>query len=479
MTEGPLDESQGSRCTIALLCALGVAVRLLFLLLAGPLELQSDEASYVYLALSLDHFGHHQDAFRFLWPPGFTFLIAKGLAVFGHGGLTAVKLAQVVASASIGATIMLFARRLFGMRAARIAGVIWIAYLPLLAYTHYLWPEPFFLAAFLPALYLVLDVLERPRDGGAVDGRLGLAGLLFAAAVYIKEAPFYLLPVLAVLLFLFAPGAREGVRRATLLLLATTVGLAPWTLRNFEVYGRFVPVASTLGENLHAGVNPKYKNHDIQIFGKGPHREARLPEGVGREWFTAPPEGPGWDRAHRIHNTPDRLNESTRRGIEYGLAHPEWLLRSRIKKLADLFAPLSFFVRHVALGRYDDSALRWLSLRALIVWAVACPLLVLPLGFAGLFAALRDRAARWLFGAVLAYFVCTGLLVSMSRFRIPMMPLLIVLAGGLLAEGVPAPARNRATASKVAAVVAVLAFLWWVDLPEVLALLRLAWVGPA
>ena len=49
-----------------------------------------------------------------------------------------------------------------------------------------------------------------------------------------------------------------------------------------------------------------------------------------------------------------------------------------------------------------------------------------------------------------------------------MMPLLIVLAGGLLAEGVPAPARNRATASKVAAVVAVLAFLWWVDLPEVL-----------
>ena len=51
-----MDESQGSLRTIALLCTVGVVVRLLFLLLAGPLELQSDEANYVYLALVLDRF---------------------------------------------------------------------------------------------------------------------------------------------------------------------------------------------------------------------------------------------------------------------------------------------------------------------------------------------------------------------------------------------------------------------------------------
>lgn len=480
-----MDESQGSLRTIALLCAIGVAVRLLFLLLAGPLELQSDEANYVYLALVLNHFGHYQDGFRFLWPPGYTFAIAKGLDAFGHSGLTAVKLAQVAASASIGASTMLFARRLFGARAAKVAGMIWIAYLPLFAYTHYLWPEPFFLALFLPALYLVLDVLQRPDDAGAVDGRLGVAGLLMAASLYVKEAPLFLLPGIALLLVLFAPSVGEGVRRATLLLLATAVALAPWTLRNYEVYGRFVPIASSLGENLHAGVNPKYKNYDIQIFGKGPHREAQLEDGIGRPWFIAPPDEPGWDRANELANTPDRLAEHTRRGLDYALANPAWLLRSRIKKLADLFAPTSFFVRHVALGRYDESALRHLSLRALVAWATVCPLLVLPLGLVGLFAALRDRAGRWLIGLVLLYFTSTGLLVAMSRFRIPMMPLLIVLAAGLLAGGGPAPARNGRPARngpralRVVVALAALLFLWWVDLPEVLALLELAWEDPA
>ena len=69
------------------LCAAGVGLRLLFLFLAGNPEFQSDEANYVYLALVVNHFGHYQDGFRFLWPPRFAFVIAARLALFGRSGL--------------------------------------------------------------------------------------------------------------------------------------------------------------------------------------------------------------------------------------------------------------------------------------------------------------------------------------------------------------------------------------------------------
>ena len=61
----------------------GVLLRLLFLWLAEPLELQSDEANYVYLALSWNHFGFFSDSYRYPWPPGYPFLLAAALGAFG------------------------------------------------------------------------------------------------------------------------------------------------------------------------------------------------------------------------------------------------------------------------------------------------------------------------------------------------------------------------------------------------------------
>jgi 4-amino-4-deoxy-L-arabinose transferase-like glycosyltransferase len=472
-----VDRNRAGLRRLVMLCALGVALRLLLLGLAGPLELQSDEANYVYLALVWERFGSYQDGFRFLWPPGFAWILKHALARFGLDGLTAVKLLQVAGCASTGLTSMLFARRLFGMRAAQVAGALWVLYLPLAAYTHYLWPEPLFLGLLLPALYLILRALEAPAPRPRTDGELGLAGFLYAGALYLKEAPLFLVPVLALLLAIHSEDRREGLRRASLFLLAIAVALAPWTLRNLEVYGRFVPLASTLGENLHAGVNARYKNYDVQALGERPlGEEALLPEGVGRTWFTEL-EAEQWERAEHVANTPDRLRENVRRGAAFALEHPAWLARSRIKKLADLFAPSSFFVRHAALGHYDEGLFRRLPREPLVVWAVVCPLLVLPLGMAGFCLCLRRGPARWLIGAVLGYFTCTGLLVAMSRFRLPMIPFLIVLAAGLLTGAAERPV-PRGARILAALVLALLVGLWWIDLPEVAGLVELAVGGP-
>lgn len=447
------------------ICALGLAVRGVFLFLTRGLDLQSDEANYVYLGLTWDHLGVYLDQHRYLWPPGYPGLLALMLGAFGAEGMFATRVVQVLASTSIGASTMALAARLFGRRAAVWAGLAWALYLPLVAFTHLLWNETLFLAFLMPALLQALAVLQAP-PGTRVDGRLVAAGLCFAGALYVKEAPLYLAPLIAVLLAALAGDVVEGLRRASLFLLALAAAVLPWTLRNQEVYGRLAPVGSSLGENCYQGLNAEYRNFDLIPLEKERALRGLPPLTASlRPWFVAPPATPEWSRAEEVTNTIDRLDENTRRGLALARAEPGWLVRSRIKKLADLVVPSSFFTRHLALGGYAGSPISAPpTRRALGVWAVLCPVLALLLGSAGWFLALRDRAGLWLFGTVGAYFTATALLVSMSRFRLPLEPLLIVLAAGLVAGG--ALRRGRLAVAGVAATWTALAFLWWVSLPE-------------
>ncbi len=465
-------------------CALGLLVRLGLLLLTGRLELQSDEANYVYLALSWDLFGFYSDSYRYLWPPGYPFVLELFLSWLEMGALFAVKLVQVLASASIGMSIMLLTRRLFDGRTALVAGLIWCAYLPLASFTHFLWAETLFFACLAPALYLVYSVLDRGAAQEPVSLRLIAAGLLMAAALYFKEVPLYLAPVLALLVGLAcllrpaadvpAPGAVEGLRRAALFGLSMAVLIVPWTFRNYNVYGRVVPLGKSLGENAYIGLNEEYKNFDLTPFSR--HRQdVEAPIGESRVGLIQAPLGSGWRRAEEIRNTPDRLDENVSRGLAYAREHPAWLLRSRIKKLADLVVPLSFFLRHQGLEHYTESALgHGLLRRFSVIWAVACPVLLLLLALPG-FAALRSTRARLYLTVVVGYFLATSLLVAMSRFRLPLVLLLIPLAAGALCQARDVRWRTPRVALPVLLGWALLGVLWWIDWPETAAVVRLAW----
>ena len=467
-------EDQGPLRPLLLLCAIGVLLRAAFLWLSPDLDFQSDEANYVYLATTWKQFGFYSDSYRYYWPPGYPFLLRLGLDGFGAGAIQAIKWLQVACSASVGLTTMLFARRLFGARAARLAGIAWCLYLPLIAFTHYLWSETIFLALFLPSQYLLLRAAQEPER--ARDRDFALAGVLMAGVLYLKDAPLFLVPLLALGIFWLArgQGALEALRRASLFLGTLGCCLLPWTLRNYEVYGRFIPVGSSLGENAFVGLNESYKNFDLTAYERNLVDEAP-PSEAARPWFVESQAGSDWRRAEEILNTADRMSANTRRGLDYAREHPGWLLRTRIKKLADLVAPYSFFIRHQALGHYADSGsvlgAVWLR-RSLVIWALLCPTLLLLCSLPAVLLVLRGAAARWVLGTVLVYFSATSLLVSMSRFRIPMVPFLIVLSAGLIAER---PLRLSARAKLgVGLVWAVLAFLWWVDAPEILQVLELA-----
>jgi hypothetical protein len=477
--------SQREWRTLLYLAAAGVLLRLAFLWLADEPEFQSDEANYVYLGLVWNYLGIYEDSHRFLWPPGYPFLVAQCMRLFGTSGLFVLKVLQVVLSASVGLTTMLFARRLFGHRAAWIAGLMWCLYLPLVGYTHLLWPETLFLACFLPSLYLLLVVMEEEREEQARNVRLLVAAGLFAAALYLKEVALYLLPFLALLLCWADPGRRRfhaalrpaafvpGFQRASLFVLAVAVLVLPWTLRNYEVYGRLAWLGVSLGENAYHGLNEHYTNFDLKILGRQADAQTP-PEQLVRPWFVRAEPGSGWERADEILNTIDRVRENARRGFDYAAAHPGWLLRSRLEKLADLLTPLSFFLRHLSLEHYEGGLQSVALRRPLVVWSLACPLAVMLLAAVGACYRLKADPASVVLVVVIGYFLSTSLVVSMSRFRVPFVPLLIVLAAGLLSSGLPRPSSWRRHACAAGAVVLLLG-AWWTTLPEVRAVVGLAW----
>jgi hypothetical protein len=461
------------------LTLLGVAIRLVFLVLARDLEPHADEAHYLYLAAIWQRFGIYSDCAYYVWPPGYPVYLGVGLRLFAAGGVFGAKLVQVLLSGVVGMTTILLANRLFSRRAAWVAGLLWCLYLPLIGFTHYLWPETLFLAAFMPAVYWVIAWWQHDERATAPNRHLVAAGLLLGLSLLIKEVGLWWCVGLALLILArdFRRFLLTAASRAVLFALAVTTVILPWTLRNHEVYGRWTPVGATLGQNLYWGLNGTYLNFDYTPTELS--QLATINPRVYRWLLASPP--PSWQRS-TAPNVIDRSADDVGRGLRFAAQHPGFAARTRLKKLADWATPLSFFVRHYALQRYHGALAGPAVRRPLLLAALLLPMLVLAGALPGFWGALRTSRAGTILAYTLIYFIPTTALVNgMSRYRIAIEPLLLVLsAGGLsaLARRIPLPVREGAGGGFwILTIVGwlVLALLWWLNAPEILALVRSAW----
>lgn len=169
----------------------------------------------------------------------------------------------------------------------------------------------------------------------------------------------------------------------------------------------------------------------------------------------------------------DRSREETAAGIRFALDHPGFILRTRVKRVADYLSPTSFFIRHYALGKYEGVPAMDGVRRPLLVAAILLPLLVLAGSVPGFFRLLR-RGDGWILALLpAALFLSAGLLVGASRFRMPVVPILILLASGALAGG--GERLRRTDRAAVFLGWAALLFFWAVNAAEVRALLGRVW----
>ena len=237
--------------------ALGIGLRLAYVLLAGKSELTwGDEVTYDLLARNL------VAGYGYCFVPGqpsllraplYPVLLAGLYAMFGHHYAVVLGV-QVLVGGLSALMLVVLGRRLFGDLTAPVIAGCFFACHPLLIFaTNLLYSETVYLFLLLLFTCSCLKIAEKSgRKGWAI-----ISGLLLGVSVLIK--PNLLLFPLPLFLWLWF--ALRSFRRALLLgglVAATMIAIVfPWMLRNYQISGALVPVSANFGLNLWQGNHPE------------------------------------------------------------------------------------------------------------------------------------------------------------------------------------------------------------------------------
>jgi hypothetical protein len=189
--------------------------------------------------------------------PGYPFLLFGLYRAFGKTEATYLflSLLQAVLISTIVYPLGWITERWFGARAAGLSRWI-VCLMPLYGWYPTRIHQPALVMTFHPWLLAGWLKLSRaPRPGFAAG--LGIAGGL---AALFQPVLLAFLALCGLLLTAHAAREREGraprLRSAVIWLAAAVVVLTPWTVRNYAVHGRFVPIKDSLGKEFWMGNNP-------------------------------------------------------------------------------------------------------------------------------------------------------------------------------------------------------------------------------
>lgn len=341
------------------------------------------------------------------YPPGYPAFVAAVVWVVWHTPIPDGDLVRAVGyvQAVLGVlTILLafaLARRVFGTRIGLVAAAMVALFPNLITTTATLQLETFVVAVSLAMMLVLLPAATRDDPRTA---RLVVCGALMGAAVLVRPTILLLLFAFVVTRVAVRRPWRETMSAVAILLGATVVVVAPWTVRNAVALHAFVPVSTNVGSTICPSRNPEATGgFDSGILGR---------QCVPKHLTGTPSQQDVAANAYGTHQA-----------IHWVLAHPlqevkMWFWRGEISYGSDA-------------SGLDEFALsmdqRWASLAKALSDGAA----FVVLGFAavGIAVARRRRpAGAFLLAGALAYAAVPIILQGDPRYRVPADPLLVILA---------------------------------------------------
>jgi 4-amino-4-deoxy-L-arabinose transferase-like glycosyltransferase len=339
------------------------------------------------------------------WPPGYSYVLGAVYWLVGARPLAGELLNALLGAATV-VVLFLLARRVFDRRIAMMAAAVYAVLPGPILYTDVLIAETLFTLVF--ALFFLVMSYARPTPRWAV-----LIGVVigFGALVRGEALTWGLVPIV---MWWRAVPIRTLALRTVTLGLAVAMVMTPWTIRNAQQMGAFVPIATNSSVTLWVGHNP---------------------DATGAQMYP-PPEF--YDRFGTEH--PRRELESARymrsEAIRYMLTNPGHELRMIPLKL-------------LYLNRGDSFALQWVNAQP-----EGTPLsdnaserigLIADIGYYAVLTSLLLGVAvlgRELWRTPIMRGVATSLLTALFlfgflyygnyRYRIPYTPLMVLVASAFL-----------------------------------------------
>jgi 4-amino-4-deoxy-L-arabinose transferase-like glycosyltransferase len=444
-----------------------LAIKIALAIAVDHLDPVLDEKVYATVAETLSTEGAFTNDFRPPLYPGFLALI------FNLGGrLTAIRIVQTVLSTVTVLLVFRVVQGTFDTTIARIAAGV-VAFDPvLIAFTHFLWSETLFLFLFW---CMTAALLLPPRRGSL--WRWLIAGLFLGSAGLTRPVVLGLGPVIAAValwtawrgrggreergtaggLFADPPGPpRHQLSGICLLAVGALAVVLPWTFRNHRHTGEFVLVDTNAPFNFLVGADPGAVFRDKDDY-------------WDRSWAAV--DGVNYRRlASR------RPGEAQRRAMQIAMEQigtdPILFVRKSLWEGGHLLTLDSFVLRHLRNGWYGDKTPGWVLPLAVVI-SIPWSALLIALGAIGCLQMARSPLRTFIRLNLLYFLIIFALAYSLSRYQVPLRPLLAVAAVSVLVNGRDALARligsGRSLPRGIALLVILifLALAWARDLPIV------------
>jgi 4-amino-4-deoxy-L-arabinose transferase-like glycosyltransferase len=329
-------------------------------------------------------------------PLGYPILLSVMYRVGGQSD-TATQFLQIILDSLSVVIIVLIAFEFFPAAIGLLAGLM-TAFAPQFSWNSLtLLPDSL---ATLPILVAVL-IITRSRQRSNAPGRSRLlpiliAGALIGVSVWLRANALLLAPFLALLLLLVCKrGAR--LRPALVLVCGALLIISPLTIRNWIVFGKFIPVSLGAGQTLVEGI-ADYNNGgslglpqtDVELI-RGEAETSKRPD-YGNSLFT--PDGTERDRARLA------------RGFAVIRAHPFWFAGVMIRRAASMLRLERTPLRLAATNPGDSPLLQW-PLRIVQNLFITALFLPLTLIGTGILVYRRQFQTLALLLAVPCYYFCT------------------------------------------------------------------------
>jgi tetratricopeptide (TPR) repeat protein len=342
--------------------------------------------------------------------PLYPYLLGGLYALFGRS-LFVVRLVQHAAGALTPLLLYWLGTRLFDRRAGLIAGAIGAAY-PVFLFHEGMIEKSWMMVVLVPA---VLLLLLRAQDRGR---GFFVAGLVLGVSAIVRENLLLAVPAIALGLWLRPRAERtyRPGRAAALLLGGVLVTIAPFTVRNAIVAREFVLTTAQAGQNFYTGNNPRartgtyvapefvrpnplYEQADFRSEAEARTGRKMTANEVSSYWLG---EAIAWIRQH-----PEQFR---------WLTMMRFLLFWNKEELPDNHY-FGFFRKEVSPVLRVPIAFGWIA----------------PLGIAG-FLLFAGRIRKLFPVYVLSAFYCASvcLFLVFDRYRLPIVPVVIVMASGTI-----------------------------------------------
>jgi len=361
-------------------------IRLIFVVKSANVVLSSDAAGYDMLGLSIANGSGFSDIFGnpySFYPPGYPFFLSMIYRLFGHSYL-AVRVIQSVVGSLNCVLIWLIAKALGAKRAGVIAAVISVIYFPFIKSTELLLTELIFTFLLLLMTFLLVRAQKILTFQNVI-----IAGILLGIAVLTRATMiFYILFALPVFIFGAVSSRSNFFKKYVIFCLVFIIIVVSWTIRNYSVYHKIVPIATQGGATLYSSYCPPGG-----IFGK-----------------LATEDDPVIAEAARIQSQAEQSDFLVKKTIDFIKKNPVKVCILELKKIMYFWAPFD----------WEIVGGRWFN----VIYLLSAPFFIY--GF--MLACIEFKRFYSVLLPIIYFQVMALIFYGSPRFRLPIEPFLFMLS---------------------------------------------------